>query len=949
MANFELQDNETGMKIRVSGENAPLEEDIPQLFAAARKNAAMQLSDGSFKMNADFSKVDKVEQRKRVQKLAGAALGTSSDDIDVDSGMGLWERTKLDLLRDENSKMEYLEKKFGSENVNSLNVGGTAKMFYRDPKTKKMTMVDEMGASLADFTADIAGEAVTTAGAVGGAIAGTLLAPGVGTIAGATAGAALGGFLTGVTQDVASEVATGQEVDIGDITKRRGIETAIGVPIDLATAGVGRIFSRGLAGKGANKLIGEFDKAASRVDKLLEVEGARLPEVEALRTGLGSKQASEIASARPRSKLAKELQSVRDRVGTLRESLEGRGRMGVSTDEFNRISEGIANNYKRLVGEVELTNKGLANELRGQASRKMQKLVAPKVSEDALGSRIREYLAPGVKQIEETNNANWSRLREVGATTQVPIQSITRSIKEAKDHFIRLKDPKSTSIVRELETRMKGSEGTPTGLLDQYGQDIMTAGKSGEKSVSFNELKEIIDELNDVVSSSKVAGFSEKEKVASRVLDNLSGKNGLRSKVAGQNPELDEALTTAIDYYKNNLLATRRSAVGRALREQLADPAITNGQVAKLAIQDPAYIRQSLDIARQSGGGEAKALQSSLRELYLNRIGLSEGMDVKNLNLAYNDDIVRALWGDRQVRELKNLQNRINQMKDVDIVKIEQQDVNQYLNALSNDERSRIVRSIKQRNRNNLKLDQIEISSLNKLLAPVRGKRTKTFGDSPMTGMELSEFADKFVKARPDQVKRTIKLLEDQGDKVGMQAFRQSYVGKLFDSFGSGAQVDRFGNPLWNPESFAKQMQKGKREYLNAKTILGQNGVDDLLAANKVLQEAAETTGLNVQDIFQPRYSLTSGGLQLYGVGNLIGGLRGRAMALAYSNKLGAKLMKFLTNPGTDAETEAMLRKILPALMTSSKGLQAIAIQSEADPEFAEQIAPLFSFSPEAP
>jgi len=927
VANFELQDNETGMKIRVSGENAPLEEDIPQLFAAARKDAAMQLSDGSFKMNADFSKVDKVEQRKRVQKLAGAALGTSSDDIDVDSGMGLWERTKLDLLRDENSKMEYLEKKFGSENVNSLNVGGTNKMFYRDPKTKKMTMVDEMGTSLADFTADIAGEAVTTAGAVGGAIAGTLLAPGVGTIAGATGGAALGGFLTGVTQDVASEVATGQEVDIGDITKRRGIETAIGVPIDLATAGVGRIFSRGLAGKGANKLIGEFDKAASRVDKLLEVEGARLPEVEALRTGLGSKQASEIASARPRSKLAKELQSVRDRVGTLRESLEGRGRMGVSADEFNRISEGIANNYKRLVSEVELTNKGLANELRGQASRKMQKLVSPKVSEDALGSRIREYLAPGVKQIEETNNANWSRLREVGGTTEVPIQSITRSIKEAKDHFIRLKDPKSTSIVRELETRMK----------------------SGEKSVSFNEFKEMIDELNDVVSSSKVAGFSEKEKVASRVLDNLSGKNGLRSKIASQNPELGEALTTAIDYYKNNLLATRRSAVGRALREQLADPAITDAQVAKLAIQDPAYIRQSLNIAKQSGGGEDKALQNSLRELYLNRIGLSEGMDVKNLNLAYNDDIVRALWGDRQVRELKNLQNRINQMKDVDIVKIEQQDVNQYLNALSNDERSRIIRSIKQRNRNNLKLDQIEISSLNKLLAPVRGKRTKTFGDSPMTGMELSEFADKFVKARPDQVKRTIKLLEDQGDKVGMQAFRQSYVGKLFDSFGSGAQVDRFGNPLWNPESFAKQMQKGKREYLNAKTILGQSGVDDLLAANKVLQEAAETTGLNVQDVFQPRYSLTSGGLQLYGVGNLIGGLRGRAMALAYSNKLGAKLMKFLTNPGTDAETEAMLRKILPALMTSSKGLQAIAIQSEVDPEFAEQIAPLFSFSPEAP
>lgn len=956
MAQYQLQDDATGMSVTVETNRELTEQDVRATLGHARKQATESIASGRYKLDEETNaELSKDAANERLSKYAAYSLGVKPEELDIHSGMGLIGRFQLDNLPDEQSRVEFLQKKYGDENVAMLNVGGANKMFYRDPKSNKMTMVDEMGASLADFTADISSEAITTAGAVGGAIAGTALAPGAGTgagaIAGATAGAALGGFLTGVTQDVAAETLAGQDVDLGQIAKTRGIEAGIGIPIDLATAGVGRVFARGIAGKGAKNLVDEFDVAAKRVDDLLAKEGTVLPQVEALRTGAGSKQASEIAAARPTSKLAKELQGVRDRIGVLRESLEGRGTRGVSADEFNRISEGIAGNYRRLIDEVGAIDKGLAKELTDQASRKMQKLSAPKVSEEAVGGKIRDLLAPGVRNIEQTNRENWARLSTVGKNTNVPIKSIIRAIEKGTSKFSRTELPQAKAIVRDLKRVMKGKEGEPTGILDASGNPILGKAVAGKESVDFNEFKEIIDTINDVVSRNKEAGFALKERVATQILEEFTGnpqlkKPGLRGVVAATNTELGDAMGNALNYYKNNLLDARRSAVGRTLREQLADPAITESQVAKLAIQDPAYIRQALRIAKQGDPTMEAALKSELRDLYLNRIGLAGEFDPK-LNLSYNDDIVRELWGDRQLREFKNLQNRLKQMKGVKAVDLEPQDVDRYLSALSNKERSEIIKQIKAKGVANARLDDIEANTLTKMLAPQRGRRAGQWSEPEMTGVGLAEFANRFVSASTDKVKEAMKLLRAQKDPVGEQAFQQSYIGKLFDKFSAGAQVDRYGNALWNPEAFAKTMKKGNREYENAKTILGKSGVDDLLAANKVLLEASETIGKDVAEIFQPRYSLTSGGLQLYGVGNLLGGLRGRAMAWAYSTKNGARLMRFLANPGTDEAAERELRKLLPALMTSSGGLKAAAIQGEFDPAFTESIAPLYDMQAE--
>jgi len=923
MPTYELTDDTTGMTIEVDGASELTESNVREYLGKARQQAASAIGDGSYKLDDETKlPLSKDQSRERLRKFSGYAMGISPDDVDIDSGASLWERTKMDFLPDEASRMEYLEKKYGAENVNALNVGGKTKMFYRDPKSNKMTMVDEMGASLADFTADIAGEAVTTAGAVGGAIAGTALAPGAGTgagaVAGATAGAALGGFLTGVTQDVAAETLAGQEADLGEIAKTRAIEAGIGVPIDLATAGVGRIFARGIAGKGAKDLVGEFDTAAKRVDDLLAKEGASLPQVEALRTGAGSKQASEIAAARPTSKLAKELQSVRDRIGVLRESLEGKGTRGVSADEFNRISTGIGENYKKLIDEVGAVDKNLAKELTDQASRKMQKLSAPKVSEMQVGGRVQEILKRSEGQAGEINSANWQALDEAAAASgaKIPAWRLARAIRETAKDMEPKKNPALMALADEI------------------------AEKRGA-GLNFSTVRDYLNRIDDAVPSSTEAGFKTAQQVAIAARKTVEGLRGELVERSGIKKQFQDTM----DYYLNDYLNFKRQAVGGALRESTG--AMTQPEIAVRGIlSNGSSIKSALRAARQGGIEEERALKNELRELYLNRIGLVGDFDTK-LNLSYSDDVVRELWGDRQLRELKNLQNRLKQMKDVDVIDLEPSDVNRYLSALSNNERSNIINQLKARGKANQRLDKVEVNRLTKMLAPQRGKRAGEWSEPEMTGVGLAEFANKFVSASTDQVKQAMKLIRAQKDPVGEQAFQQSYIGKLFDKFSGGAQVDRYGNPLWNPEAFEKAMKRGTKEYENAKAILGKDGVDDLLAANKVLLEAAETTGKDIQDIFQPRYSLTSGGLQLYGVGNLLGGLRGRAMAWAYSTKNGSRLMRFLTNPGTDEATERELRKLLPALMTSSGGLKAAAIQGQFDPEFTEAIAPLYQQQPE--
>jgi len=927
-----------------------------------RENAQEQLNSGMYKYAEDrVTELSKDEQRSNMSKYMARSMGLGDEDVDVTQGMGTYGRLKLSFQPTEKDKVKHLEDTYGSENVRATEVGGKMKILYRDEQEtgNQFRAVDEEGVSLADFFGDTAGTALPIAGAVGAAaLTGGASIP---LMAGA---AALGGLTAGVGQDTAVRAASGEDLQLGESFKRRGIEAAIGVPLDLVTGVGGKFIARRIAGGGARSMVDEVDRALASVDKQLISMGSReLPKPEALRTGLGSQQASEIASARPSSKLAKDLQGVRDRMSEYKELVSGRGRASASVEDFNRITEEVGNTYRGLVEEVGKFDKNLAKELEDQASRKLTSMSAPKVSTESVGTKIRQLIAPGVEKIDETNRANWTNLSNIGSQTRVPIRDITRAIDRGTSGFQRTELPKANAILRDLNKVLKGKEGEPTGLFDQYDRPIIGKGLTGKESIDFNEFKEIIDTINDVVSRNKEAGFGLQERIATQILKEFTGdpktqKLGLRGYLGIKNPELGQALGDTLDYYKNNLLATKRSAVGRTLREQLADPAISPSQVAKLAIQDPAYIKQALSIAKQAGDGgvSEKALRKELQDMYLNSIGLVGDVDPKTMNLKFNEDLVSSLWGDgtatsgaRKVKEFNNLKNRLAQGKGKKVADLTIEDVNSYLTAFTIDEKTRIIKNINARSIAKENLSKQKNAVLVRKMQPKYDKQTGTWLEPEISGSSLANFSDSFVNADTTQVKKAMRIMEKNGDDVGIQSFRQSYIGNLIDNFKGGAQVDRFGNPLWNPKAMRDATKPGSKLRANMEAILGTDGTKEILDANRVLLEAAETTGKDIQDIFAPRYSLTSGGVQFYGVGNLIGGLRGRALAWAYGSKRGSQMMRFLTNKGTDEETEAALKKFLPELIGSTGGIKAAAIQGGFDPEFTQQIAPLLKEEPEQP
>ena len=946
MAKYRIRDKNTGMEVVVRGDQPPPEEALSSIFAKTKETASQLLQTGDYKFDDQFNKIPKEQFREKTRKLAPQAMGVAPDEVDVDTGMGLWERTKLSFQPTEADKMKQLEDTYGKENVSMLDIGGKPKMFYRDPKTKKMTMVDEMGASLADFTADLAGEVAPIAGAVAGGIVGSLASPVLGTAAGAAAGY---GAVSGV-QDMATRVASDEEVRPGEIAKRRGIETGIGFAIDLPTAGLGKFVSRRIG----KNMAAEFSKGLNQnYETLLKSEAlnkiqfkkTQLPP--ALRgSELRSAKASELADLYPKSKVAQDFEALRSQIAIFQQQVSGEA-AGFGEESFSQVAQKIASRYRTLIDDVADIDRAAAKEIEDSLSGKMRNMVSQERSFEETGRQIRELIAPGVKQIEEANEANWTNLRQIGGGVNVPIKSITNAIQRARSQFQRLDDPSSAKIAKDLEQMLKGKAGEPTGLVDQFGRDILGAGVEGKTAVDFNEFREIIDSINDAVSRNKEAGFSTRERVAQRVLDNLSGEQGLRSQIAAQNPQLGQALAQTLDFYKNNLLATKRSAVGRTLREQLADPAITETQVTNLAIQDPAYARQAIQIAEASGGQEAAMLRQNLQQAYLNKIGLVEDFDIQTFN--FDADIARELFDKSKVDSLRNLQQALKQAQKnnpkLATGNVKPEEINELFSAYGTQPRQKIINKILERNKKLAKARDLENKRLIKMLLPTKDKTTGAWEEPKMSGTSFATFADNFIATTPDDVRKAMGALRAQGDEEGLKAFQQEFVAQLFRRYSKGAQrVGKKNLDLWNPQALddALKGKLGPNIKKNMKEVLGETRTKEILSANDLLKEAS-TFGARETAGIQPRFSATGQGIQFYIVGDVLRNSRNRLLSWAYGSDKLVPLMNLLTRDVGDEQAEKGFLKVLVPMLTSQKGLLALAREAQQDPEFALQAERLMS------
>jgi len=907
MATFDLEDNETGLKIRVNGESMPTEDDMPQLFAAARKDAQEQLSTGKFKQNADFSEVDKATERKRIQQLSAAALGVSSDNVDIDSGMSFWNRTKLSMQPTDADKMKQLEDTYGKDGVAMLDVGGTSKMFFRDPSSKKMTMVDEQGASFADFTADLAGYVPEVAGAVAGGVKGaalgTLAGGPVGTVVGGVLGAAGAGFATATAQDVATRALSDEDIQLGEIAGRRGKEALIGGIADVALLGGGRVASKFLRKSGLRESAGSA--FADSVETVRQA-GGEVGETAGVKAG-GKvlERQKEINQALPSSKVAKIDEKTRASMISLADEMSGKS---TPAEAAARIAE----NAK--AGKLDLEDF-----IRGADTR------ASKIISDAkLGSLER-----------------FSTLTDDMDRFGGDYKDLLTKLGQGADETVKQKYALRDQLAEQLNvgvSKKKLLASIDAGIAKEpkFNNAAMKAARQrvedGDDFIPFNDLDAELALVRDAIpdgAQTKSTG----QILASLVAEEVGS---LRSKTArSAGTEFNRAFLDAKKFVKEEALGFRRGAVGKALKEQVGDNVATNQDVARAVFKDAETVREVLQTASNADAfvqAEARAgrtadplrsaseMEKDLRRQFMSQLGFDKGTtSASAAKLNKNQkEVMAQLWsgpnakeitnkGRRKVTEYEQLMKKVEQ-SGVKIPQLGVDEVDEYLSAYSIDKRNEVKNELVARAK---KRDELRIFEENTLIKKaLKGEagdhlRSKRFGDA-IVGQTTEGQAKQFMSD----------IVPAEDVPFVRQNVIESLIAKSGGESGAG----------WDSKSMRKLLN---RQDGTLKAVLGKEDYNLIHSINDVMERVQKQFTVSSTGEVRPRVIITPVGIAAYLSGDIMQSIGNRFYGWAY----GTGVLKDLFVGGSQKASKDAWDKALGKMIGTSQGLQALDHATSEDPD----------------
>ena len=379
-----------------------------------QRNAREKLESEEYRYDENFMELDKDAQRANMSKYVARSMGLNDDEVDVTQGMGTLGRMALSFKATDEEKFKSLEERYGRENIRAVDIGGKQKMLYRDPEEtgNQFRAVDEEGVSLADFFGDTAGSVAPVAGAVGAAVA-----TGGASIPIMAGAAALGGFAAGAGQDVASRAISGDELQLGEIAKRRGIEAAIGIPIDMVTGVGGKMLGRAFAKRASLGAIDDLVKSTDELNQAYKTD-IKLTAAQAADPDASLVQ-SQRAGLDPKGREAQWYSDQLDEIGRIKQSIE----TGVSSDEpIEGVMMRMADNhlqkldtYKQRVNqldEIELAQKAKAKK-QTEAIQQGERARLTKQREVEHQARVDKYNKEFDKMRDSVEKLDRKRGREV--------------------------------------------------------------------------------------------------------------------------------------------------------------------------------------------------------------------------------------------------------------------------------------------------------------------------------------------------------------------------------------------------------------------------------------------------------------------------------------------------------------------------------------------------------
>jgi hypothetical protein len=912
--------------------------DMARAHPTYQQNAKESLESGDYKYRADgMTELSKDEQRANMSKQVARSLGLKDSEVDVTQGMGTYGRFKLSFQPTEKDKVKHLEDTYGRDNIRAIDVGGKTKILYRDEQetNNQFRAVDEEGTSLADFFGDTAGEVLPTVGSVAGAIGGSFISPVLGTAAGSAAGYSTVAGL----QDVAVRALSGEPIRPKEIAKRTFVETAFMAPIDLATAGLTKGISSKIGRNIAEDLTSSLTKAETILNKSEAIQargGLRLtPDMRAGKAATES--ASEIAASKPGSKIAERYARLRDNIAAYKQAAtEGVTDTGES---FGKAAQRIAGEYQTLIDDVSKLDKEAAKELAGTLSRRMNKLAAKDaVNMDKLGKRYVKRFESAQDNVARQNAENFA---EVGRlASEMGISASNRQVADAISGALKKFKIKDNAKVTEILDTIKSkvaAERRAKRIRANIDAGKVKSTKAIQKELAgldeqatrmdFQTLREYIETVQDAIPAGGAVGSKTQVQVASVSADALRRLRDRVAKAGGK--EFTDAYDNANTFYTDKMLSYQRGPAGRALAERAGGRVNTPSQVMSDILSDPAKVRQALDSIGPADEISRSAAQQELQQAFLSKLGIDGTTDLSNGVRLSNADrsVITELFGERQLKSFDSLNEMIRKTKGADLSKITAQEIDELFGQYGTDAVKKLSKAIALRTAKEADAKAIADNVI------LRGIIKGDFSE-----LTPHLFADALVVGNPVKVKQAMaQILKGSPDEIA--AVRQEYVSQLFAKYSSGAQLDSTGAGIWNPQRLAADLagKNGKTLRANMESVLGKKQTSEIIAANQVLDAGSALRKSTAPDV-KPRFIFSPGNIAGYFVGDVMGAVRNRIMGWAYGTDALIPLMKLLNKKVSQEEFEKNFAKIISLMLSSERGIQALAREGDADPNFRESV-----------
>jgi hypothetical protein len=853
---------------------------------------------GSYGSEESFIETPLKYNPNKAKKVFAELVETDPKKIDVTTGVGLKETTFLSGLQDDEARKAYLQQKY--EEVLPINTGGSSNFLVKNKEGNYILALPK-GINIKDVGAAVVTETAPLAAGIGAGIASLGTGPAAPVVASGASNLAYSGV--GAIQDVAFRKMAGLPASIGQVATERGKEAALGLGIDIVTAGLAKPFTKRAGTAIENNVAKELREAT----ELLQKRGKDVTYPVGAEGGdIGLKFQRELAGKFPKMAVAETMEKTRGVMASYQKAIQDKV-IGVPKVD---ITARVKAEADQLAGQIGKQNVRLEQQAKGWVNNKLKQIIPDNTNQVDLGNTISSLMEDAATKGQAIKDQAYRSFydeatqRGVSVPKQEVLNTIEGVLAGTRNDFKR--NPSIERLYRDIASSEADTFSTEQlRNIVQVARDSvpMNATKTADQ-VATGVSKALDDKFNEVVS-----------------------KNGLGDLWSQTNKTYDETS-----------LAFRRSSPGKILSEQFGGQKLSPSQMVDATLANEKTVDDVLSALKNTGDqAGADALQKQLQNAYLEKIGITSGY--KGTNSKYKPEMVDALWGNSLAS--RRINSTIGELNDalkankVDIVNIPADDVNRLLDIVPVNERQKVISSIVKKGQLQAKEDRLMSNEVVKQAK--RGNWTyldnDIFADTMLNKASTSDVLD-IVKKLP--------LAEKQ--KVGADMFARLLSD--YSTVGTGKNQARFGFDLWDAEKVIKDLGGWNRAkgtgapqwVKNMDAVVGKDTVDEFIAASRV--QAANRPIGKVESL-EARGLTSATGIKVYAspfqyIGN-------KVLAAAYGSN---NLRPFLRGLSKDIGDEAYQRnatRMLKGIIGTRTGLQAAAIQGRNDPDFQEQMQIILS------